>query len=264
MKRLIFYLKLICEYMRLGIIKMTQYPVDTIIMFISMLLREIMGLIGILAISGIIGELGGWGIYEIVLLFSMCAIIESFGMAFFDGIWSLDIGVRKGRMDAYYVRPVSIFVQVLGSVQHYQAIISFFVYIGMLVLAINKLNISFSVGNIFFLVEFFVCGTIINTGIYTISNSLNFWIIQGESIAELVHTCRDFAKYPLHLFPTTIKRVFTFVLPFGFVGYYPAAFFSGKGSANIPVSMFIITILVASVAFFVWKRGVKDYGSTGN
>lgn len=53
-------------------------------------------------------------------------------------------------MDAYYVRPVSIFVQVLGSVQHYQAIISFFVYIGMLVLAINKLNISFSVGNIFF------------------------------------------------------------------------------------------------------------------
>ena len=73
-----------------------------------------------------------------------------------------------------------------------------------------------------------------------------------------------FCKISASFISTTIKRVFTFVLPFGFVGYYPAAFFSGKGSANIPVSMFIITILVASVAFFVWKRGVKVYGSTGN
>lgn len=264
MKRIQFYFHLICEYMRLGILRMIQYPVDTVIMLISMLLRELIGLVGILSLTSIMGEMGGWNIYRILLLFSMCAMNEAISMAFFDGVWSLDTGVRKGRIDMYYVRPASIFIQVLGAVQHYQAVISFVSYLGLMVYAIIQLKISMTLANTLFFIEFLVCSVIINTGIYTIFNSINFWIVQGESIANFIHTCREFSKYPIHVFPVIIQAFFTFVLPFGFVGYYPALFLSGHGNEKIPIGLFIIAAFIMIVAVFVWKKGVNIYESTGN
>ena len=57
--------------MRIGFLCMTQYPADTMIWFISMIIREACGFVGILAVAGVTGHLGDWGIYEICLLFSM-------------------------------------------------------------------------------------------------------------------------------------------------------------------------------------------------
>lgn len=264
MKRISFYFRLICRYMRMGALRMAQYPADTIIMFISMVLRECMGLIGILAITMIRGELGGWNIYKILLMFSMCAMTEAISMAFFDGVWSLDSEIREGTMDMYYVRPASIFVQILGAVQHYPALISFFLYFGLMVFAWLQLEISITLIKAVFLIEFFVCGVIINTGIYTIFNCMNFWIVQGEDIAQLVHTCREFAKYPLHIFPRFIEVIFTFMIPFGFIGYYPTIFLCGKEDIKIMVSMLITAILVLVGAWGIWKKGVRSYESTGN
>ena len=74
-----------------------------------------------------------WGIYEICLLFSMCAIIEAIGQAFFDEVWAIDKMIRRGEMDTFLVRPASPFIQMLGQVMHFQAILSMAVYVGILV-----------------------------------------------------------------------------------------------------------------------------------
>ena len=94
--RMKYYAKLWLRYMRIGFLCMTQYPADTMIWFISMIIREACGFVGILAVAGVTGHLGDWGIYEICLLFSMCAIIEAIGQAFFDEVWAIDKMIRRG------------------------------------------------------------------------------------------------------------------------------------------------------------------------
>ena len=74
-----YYAKLWLCYMRIGLLCMTQYPADTVIWLISMIVREACGFIGILAVASVTGGLGTWGFYEICLLFSMCAVIEAIG-----------------------------------------------------------------------------------------------------------------------------------------------------------------------------------------
>lgn len=264
MKRTGYYLRLIRGYMRRGFLRMVQYPADTFIMLFSMLAREAMGLIGIMAVANVMGGLGDWAIYEILLIFSMCAMTESVSQAFLDNVWGLDHDIRKGQLDVYYVRPAPIFLQLLGQIQHYQAIISFTVYTALMIFSVWKLEVSITPAMLLFFLEFFVCATAINTGIYTIFNSLNFWIIQGEDIAGLVQTCREFAKYPLNVFPKVIQIFFTAVIPFGFVGYYPAAFISGKGGGRIALFLFLAAAGVAAFAAVVWRKGVRSYESTGN
>lgn len=180
--RMKYYAKLWLRYMRIGFLCMTQYPADTMIWFISMIIREACGFVGILAVAGVTGHLGDWGIYEICLLFSMCAIIEAIGQAFFDEVWAIDKMIRRGEMDTFLVRPASPFIQMLGQVMHFQAILSMAVYVGILVWSIRGIGLSIGVREIILLIEYTICGTMINSGIYTIFNTLNFWIVQGMTL----------------------------------------------------------------------------------
>ena len=175
--RMKYYAKLWLRYMRIGFLCMTQYPADTMIWFISMIIREACGFVGILAVAGVTGHLGDWGIYEICLLFSMCAVIEAMGQAFFDNVWAIDKMIRRGEMDTFLVRPASPFIQMLGQVMHFQAILSMAVYVGILVWSIRGIGLSIGVREIILLIEYIICGTMINSGIYTIFNTLNFWIV---------------------------------------------------------------------------------------
>lgn len=141
--RMKYYAKLWLRYMRIGFLCMTQYPADTMIWFISMIIREACGFVGILAVAGVTGHLGDWGIYEICLLFSMCAVIEAMGQAFFDNVWAIDKMIRRGEMDTFLVRPASPFIQMLGQVMHFQAILSMAVYVGILVWSIRGIGLFY-------------------------------------------------------------------------------------------------------------------------
>lgn len=263
MKRLVYYLRLWNGYQRRGLVEMTQYPAETVILVISLILREAAGFIGVLAIAYAAGGLGGWGVYEICLMFSMCALIESLSQTFFDNVWGISSLVHEGRMDVFLVRPAPVFLQVLGDVVHYPALISMVIYGGVMVYAMVHLGIGFDIGLLLFLAEYLVCGIAVNTGIYTIFNCLNFWIVQGEDVAVLVQTCREFAKYPIGAFPGLIRTVFTYVLPFGFVGYYPASYLTGKTGEWVLAGLPLAAAAVALVAVVFWNLGSRAYDSTG-
>lgn len=263
MKRLKYYVRLWLGYMRIGVLILVQYPADTVIWIASMLLREAAGFLGIVTIANVAGGLGNWNLYEICLLFSMCAIIEAIGQAFLDNVWGINGHVRRGTMDVILVRPASPFVQMLGQRFHFQAVLSMLVYGAVMVWSMMNLHIKVSAGTFLFLLEFLICATVINTGIYTIFNAFDFWIVQGEDVAAFVQTCREFAKYPLIVFPAMVKSFFTYILPFGFVGYYPAAYLAGKAGIEVVLLLPLCAGVVAVVAAFLWRLGIGSYNSTG-
>ena len=263
MRKLYYYLRLWKQYLRIGVLCTTQYPTDAVIMLISMLLREASAFIGIITIASVAGGLGDWGVWEISLMFSMCAIIEAIGQAFFDSIWGISNMVRRGQLDVFLVRPASIFFQVIGQRIHFQAVFSMTIYTGIMVLSLVKLQVHLGLGLLLFLLEYLVCATAVNSGIYLIFNSLNFWIVQGQDIAELVQTCREFAKYPLSVFPMMVRTFFTYMIPFGIMGYYPAAYLTGKEGASVIWMMPLMAAAVVAAASVMWRLGLNSYNSTG-
>ena len=263
MKTLKYYSSLWRAYMRIGLLTTMQYPADTLIWIFSMIIREASGFIGVITLASVTGKLGEWNLYEICILFSMCAIVEAIGQAFFDCIWNIEPAVHKGILDVYLVRPASPFVQLLGQYIHFQAVLSMLIYVAIFIWATLKLNLQIGGAEIILLIEYVIFGTIINSGIYTIFNCLNFWIVRGEDIAMLVQTCREFVKYPLTVFPKVIQGFFTYLLPLGFVAYYPALCLLDKTKFPIGIVLPIVALLVAGVAALLWLVGIKGYDSTG-
>ena len=154
-------------------------------------------------------------------------------------------------------------MQVLGEYMFFQAILATVVYVGIFLWAAWQIGLSFGGYEVLLLLEYLVCGTIINSGIYLIFNCLNFWLIQGGDMAVLVQTCREFVKYPLNVFPAAIQGFFTFLLPLGFVAYYPAMALLGKTTLPVELMLPAVGVFVVFLAFLVWRAGLKGYNSTG-
>ena len=98
---------------------------------------------------------------------------------------------------------------------------------------------------------------------YLIFNALNFWLVQGNEIADLIQTFREFAKYPINIFPAVFQVLFTVVIPFGFIGYYPAMYLLGKTKMCVPMWLLAVTLLFALASVLIWCCGMKKYDSTG-
>lgn len=262
--RINYYYKVMKAALRIGVITFTEYPLDSLIWCISMIAREGAGFIGVLLLARMLGGLGGWGIYEICLLFGMAMLTEAIGQLFLDAIWSIGSRIRKGKLDTYFFRPLPIFFQLITSRIMFQASVSVGAAVCLIVFSIIKIGIAITIENVLFFMEYIICGCIINSSIYCIFNSLNFWFVHANDIADLVQTIREFAKYPIHVFPTVVKYILTYVVPFGFVGYYPAQYIVGEGNKWLPLILVVVTIIVMFIAKFIWETGLKRYDSTGS
>lgn len=264
MKRLRHYIELEAAYIRLGLFMLTEYPLDSVIWAVSMLAREATGFVGIILIARTLGGLGGWDFYSICILFAMAMIPEALGQSFLDSVWNIGgTYLRKGGFDTLFVRPAPILLQLLGQRFNFQALVTFTTALVILVYGWVHAGIACTAFNLFFVMEVIIFGTLLNSSVYLLFNSLNFWMIQGNDIANLVQTFRQFAKYPLHIFPQIVKITMTFVVPFGFIGYYPAGYLLGKTQWNMPLILPAAAIMTAAAAGAVWRLGIKGYNSTG-
>ena len=88
--------------------------------------------------------------------------------------------MRRGELDVFLTRPAPVFLQVLGQVTHFQAVLSLIIYVGIFVWAALQLNLHIGLYEALILVEYVIFGTMVNSGIYAIFNFLNFWIVPGR------------------------------------------------------------------------------------
>lgn len=261
--RLKYYLKLEKAYFRLGIYTFIEYPLDSLIWMVSMIIREAVGFLGIVIIIDKLGDIGNWNIYELCLMFALSMIPESLGQILFDSVWNIGGYVRKGVFDNFLVKPASILFQLHGQRFNFQAVITLIAAAILYFYSWMNIQVFLAIDKILFLFEFVVFGTILNSCIYLLFNCLNFWFVQSDDVAEVVQIFRQFAKYPLLIFPKIISICLTYIVPFGFISYYPACYILEKIDTNIPILLLIVTVIVFIITIGVWHMGIKGYNSTG-
>ena len=77
------------------------------------------------------------------------------------------------------------------------------------------------------------------------------------------------SQYPISIYPKALQMVLTYLIPLGWVSYYPAAELLGKETElfawNGAVWMTLsIGLAIFALAAFVFNQGMKQYESAGN
>ena len=118
---------------------------------------------------------------------------------------------------------------------------------------------------VFIFLLFILGGALVYAGIFIALASIGFWSDARTSIMPTIYNIGNYGRYPVDIYNNVIRYVLTWILPFAFVGVYPAAYFLGRsewyGYAFLTPVMGIVFFVIS---IFLWNTGVKKYRGAGN
>jgi ABC-2 type transport system permease protein len=261
-KNLLLYNKFLKQYIK----SLIEYRADFILGLIGFILVQCAGVIFIKLIFNTIPDLSGWSFYEILFIYGFAQIPRGIDHVFTDNLWMLSGQIIvDGKFDKYLIRPLNPLFQLIAERFQPDGFGELIIGIILVVISSSNLNITFTFGKILLLLFAIICASFIYTAIKLAVASIAFWIKFAQSYLFMTYQLSNFARYPMGIYPSAIKGILTFIIPFAFTGYYPGVYFLGKGSLFTGIILtFVVAVIGMCIAYMIWLKGISKYESSGS
>lgn len=260
------YIKLYGKFLKQYIKTLIEYRADFVLGLIGFVFVQFTGVVFVKLIFNNIPSLQGWSFYEILFIYGFAQIPRGIDHVFTDNLWMLSGRIIvQGQFDRYLLRPLNPLFQLIAEKFQPDGFGEIVIGSILVVISSTKLNIQYSFFKILMFIITVLCATVIYTAIKLAVASIAFWIKFAQSYLYMTYQLSSFAKYPMGIYPKVIRGVLTFIIPFAFTGFYPGAYFLGKGSIVTGVLLTGVVAAVAiSIAYCIWLKGMSLYESSGS
>ncbi len=265
-------MKRLREYVRLYFLIEAQYikarlhyRADFFITSVGMVISSLATITVFWVLFDSITALAGWSFEEMVFIYGFYLIAISPMQIFFDHIWQLRFEVEDGRFIKYYFRPLNMMFYYMSEMFDIKGVVQLVVGIVLLIYASANLALSWSFGQILLLMAVLVGGALVQISLVVMAASTAFWIIDSWPVLSLTWKMREMAPYPMTIFSGAFRILFTFVIPVGFIAFYPSTLILRPG--DVPVVAYfapVIGLTTFALMYWVWSRGVNSYSGTGS
>ncbi len=213
-----------------------------------------------------VGELAGWRQDEILLIVGLSMM--SYGL-FATVSWNLfefgDRYIIEGRFDRVLLRPISSFAQILCDQFRIPVLAETAIGTAVVAHAVAGLGLEWGVVEWAFVALTVICGALLYVFVFSILASVSFHFEDRIGVAPPVFNLIPFGRWPQEIFPWPIQALLRWVIPFGFVAYYPATALLGRtGLGGLAIAAPLVTLAFGVLAAFCWRLGVRKYESTGS
>jgi ABC-2 type transport system permease protein len=255
------YLKLCGKYIQARM----QYKADFLISTATMLAGNAATVLSAYIVFQTIPRLAGWSYPQVIFIFAFAILAQSPVQILFDHLWQLRNHVNQGTFLKYYFKPIPSLVYYISEMVDLKGFGSLAFGTAALIWATLDLRLEWTLEQWLLFPVMLLSSGVIFTALMTIAASAAFWVKDSFSIMAFVSNFRDHARYPLGIYDTVIQFVFTWVVPIGFIAYYPARFFLTGGPVDVTAwGAPLLAAISALIALWVWNRGVRHWGGTGS
>ena len=257
--------KLFIESIKLNIKSQIEYKASFIINSISQLFVFFSYYFMIFALFNKFNNIKGFTLYEILLCFSIIHLGFAFNETFFRGIDRFEDYIIDGSLDRFLVRPRGILFQALSAqidlikgLKIIQAII-------ILIISLINLDIVWNISKVIVLILCILSSILIFFGIFILTASYCFVTVQGLEVKNLfTDGGKHMAQYPIGIYRKGIVFVFTFIIPYAFINYYPLLYFLDKSNNTLYMFSPLLVLIFLVPCLLSFKIGLKHYSSTGS
>lgn len=260
-------MKLYLNLIKVEIKKSLQYKLS----LFTELIGTLVGYVGNIIIYYIMfmefDTLNGWSFTQTMFVYTFASLVINLSTVFFGHFISIDSEIVNGGFDKYMIRPISAFRYYALSHFNFIQCISLLFSALFFIYFYNANHVVWSAANLFLL---FICGlgaVLINSALSIMIGGIGFWTKKSQELYDSILWPAQYLSYlPIHIFPTLIRSLFTFVIPLAFLSYYPSTMFIGKNQEHSIAGY--LTPLIGIVCFFIafkfWNFSLKKYESSGN
>ncbi len=265
MKTIAFYLKIYRKLAAAYLKGLMSFKADFILGMFGVLFMNILGILSIVVIFKTIPVLADWNYYELVFMYGyFLAISLPFGF-FFERMWHLGECIWMGDFILYYFKPLNILFSFVSEAIDIRIISQTILSFALLIYSGTKLQLDWNILKILFSVLFFTGSSLVFLGMRIASSATAFWTGQNHSIMDFLTKLHDFSRYPFSIFSKPLQFIFTYILPYVFIAYFPVKILLREDEFTISWLLTpVVGIIVMAFACFVWSIGVRSYTGTGS
>jgi ABC-2 type transport system permease protein len=263
--RRLFTIDIFLTYLKIYLKTRLTYRSDFWIEVFSDLLFLTMNLIFILVIFGHTEWLAGWSREQIIFIYGYFMVPWGLFSAMFN-LWGFtERYIVKGEMDRVLTRPVHHLSQLLLENMDPSGLFS--AIIGVVIMAYTwpMLDVTFHWWDPVLFVILVLGSVMIYGGIYVSLTAISFFSDSPTGILPMMWNIQNYGRYPITIYNKLLQFTLTWILPFAFVGFYPAAFFLEAQSLQW---FALLTPVMGGVFLFIglmlWKHGVLRYRGAGS
>lgn len=264
-RTLAYYLRIYFKILAQDIKSKMSYRADFFISTIGMIATNIAGVLSFWLVFQTFPSINGWTYHEMLFLYGFSLISATPAQCLFDNNWNLRFQVYSGDFIKYCFRPVNIFFYFMSEVFDIKGLGQCVFGIVALAYAWVNLEIPFGIYSILLLLVAVLSASLFVIAILNLAASACFWLVNAFFVLTLSNQLRDFAKYPMTVFTPALRIAFTFIIPIGYMAYYPSILFLRPDE----VSWIVWMTPIFGIAFFylsykVWMKGAMAYSGTGS
>lgn len=247
-----------------------QYPSSFLLQLAGTFASTGSELVAVLVLFGTFTRLAGWTVAEVALLYALAAI--SFAVADLlagqlDAVSGL---LRSGGFDRLLLRPAPVILQVVASAFPLRRLGRLAQGLVALALAQVWLGLRWDAARGTIFASGIAGGALVYAALMLVGAALCFWTTERTELQNVfTYGGNELARYPLHIYDGWLRTVFLWIVPVGLTIYYPALAILGKpdplglppwtGYLALPAGALSVTI-----AWLVWRAGMRRYSSTGS
>jgi ABC-2 type transport system permease protein len=260
------YAKLYWQFFKQQLKVMMEYRVDFFIGVFSVVFIQFTSIFFVKVVFDHIEALNGWSFYEVLFIYGIASTGRSIHHIFFDNLWTFGWQyIRPGNFDRLLIRPINpLFHLVADRVQQdgFGQLVIGFIILGY---SMPNLNVEWGLWELFLLGVMVLSSGVIFVAVNLFFASLSFWMVDSLPVMWATFNLSDFARYPLTIYNKGIRFVLTWLVPYGFTAFYPAALFiEHSGYQTIAMWSPVVAIVSCWIAYSFWKMGLRSFVSTGS
>lgn len=265
-----YYTSLALYFAKLSVQSQMEYPLFFLSWLIMVPLQWFAGIYMLKLLVYRFHAIQGWEFPQLAFLYGLSVISHGLMVIFFSRIWDVDRLIINGEFDRMFLRPLNVFFQLVVNYLELIGIIDIIPGVLIFIYGCKSAHFILSPGNIILLILVIIGAALIRTAFYTFMHTIAFWTKKSHPLRGIgIRLMQYGTTYPLSIYPYAIQVLLTFVLPIGFISFYPACEFLGMpGSFIFPVKQSFLTVLVGIVFFaasqLFFKMGLKNYESSGS
>lgn len=261
------YLRLYWVFLKRSFVANMEFKVDFFIGVAGFFVQNLAYILTIFFIVNSIPSLNGWNMYQMGFLYGFTLMPIAVDHLFTDELWRIAyFRVARGDVDCYFLRPVSVLFQIIAERFQPDALGELVLGIVMMAICGSKCGIVWSWEFVLLFIVATFCGAVCITSIKIFGVSFAWVFKRSGYIIQILYNFRQYARYPLSIFPKVIRYMLTFVLPFGLISSLPVEtlFFNNHGALFLSLKIFLMSAAQLTFALIVWRINISKYESTGS
>ncbi|HET8529279.1 MAG TPA: ABC-2 family transporter protein [Gaiellaceae bacterium] len=246
-----------------------QYRTSFALELVGAFLISFLDFLAVLVIFHNTPRLVEWTVQEVAFLYALSSIVFALTDLLIGHLDLFPRLIRDGNFDILLVRPRGTLFQVVASDFQLRRLGKAAQGALVLVYALAALHVHWTAGRVVVLLVSLPAGILIFSAVWVVFTCLAFWTTDsGEFTNAFTYGGNFLAQYPIDIYGAWLRRFLAYLVPLGFVCYFPALYVLGKHDPlGLPrVLQFLspaVALAAAGVAGLAWRFAVRHYRSAG-